>query len=62
MCCFVLAAAAIAGGLALFGTGFVGPAPIALAAGGGLIVAGTSLWRPPSPGRQRYPDPRRDTR
>jgi hypothetical protein len=59
----VLAAAAIAGSVALFGTGFVGPAPVALAAAGGLIVAGTSLWRPPRPGRQRYPElPPRDQR
>ncbi|HVW81410.1 MAG TPA: hypothetical protein VHB69_10800 [Mycobacteriales bacterium] len=59
----MLAAAAIAGSIALFGTGFVGPAPVALAAAGGFLVAGTSLWRPPNPARQRYPDlPPRDQR
>jgi hypothetical protein len=58
----MLAAGAVAGGIALFGTGFVGPAPVALAAAGGLIVAGTSLWRPPTASRQRYPDPPPRTR
>jgi hypothetical protein len=55
--CFVLAAAAIVGAVALFGNGFAGPAPIALVAAGGLIAAGAALWRPPgsSRGRGRYP-------
>jgi hypothetical protein len=44
----------------LFGNGFVGPAPIALAGAGGLIAAGAALWRPPPTdrGRGRYPDAR----
>jgi hypothetical protein len=56
--CFVLAGAAIVGSVLLFGNGFVGPAPIALAGAGGLIAAGAALWRPPSldRGRGRYPD------
>jgi hypothetical protein len=55
--CFLLAIAAIAGAVLLFGNGFAGPAPIALAGAGGLIAAGAALWRPPStrPGRGRYP-------
>jgi hypothetical protein len=55
--CFVAAAAAIAGAVLLFSTGFAGPAPIALAAAGGLIAAGAALWRPPDArsGRGRYP-------
>jgi hypothetical protein len=51
--CFVLAAGAVAGAVVLFGSGFAGPAPVALAASGGLIVAGTTLWRPPPPPNQR---------
>jgi hypothetical protein len=56
--CFVLAGAAIVGAVLLFGNGFAGPAPIALAGAGGLIAAGASLCRPPSAGRGRgrYPD------
>jgi hypothetical protein len=55
--CFVLAGAALVGALLLFGSGFVGPAPIALAGAGGLIAAGVSLWRPPAADRNRgrYP-------
>jgi hypothetical protein len=60
VCCFVLAAGALAGGIALFGTGFVGPAPIALAGSGGLIAAGVSLWRPATP-RKHYPVQERPT-
>jgi hypothetical protein len=61
VCCFLLAGAAIAGGVALFGTGFVGPAPVALAAAGGLIAAGVTLWRPPAP-RRSYPVDRAERR
>jgi hypothetical protein len=55
--CFLLAAAAIVVAVLLFGNGFAGPAPIALAGAGGLIALGASLWRPPSAGphRGRYP-------
>jgi hypothetical protein len=55
--CFVLAAAAIVAAVFLFGNGFAGPAPIALAGAGGLIAGGTTLWRPSaaSRGRGRYP-------
>jgi hypothetical protein len=55
--CFVLAGAAIVTAVALFGNGFAGPAPIALAGAGGLIAAGIALWRPPAAerGRGRYP-------
>jgi hypothetical protein len=54
--CFVLAIAAIIGAVLLFGNGFAGPAPIALAAAGGLIAAGAALWRPPPTNRRgRYP-------
>jgi hypothetical protein len=55
--CFLAAAAAIVGAIVLFGDGFAGPAPIALAGAGGLIVAGGSLWKPPGSriGRGRYP-------
>ncbi|HTW21409.1 MAG TPA: hypothetical protein VME70_14495 [Mycobacteriales bacterium] len=57
LACFVLAGAAIIAAIALFGTGFAGPAPIALAAAGGLIAAGVALWRPSAAdrGRGRYP-------
>jgi hypothetical protein len=54
--CFVLALIAVIGAVLLFGNGFAGPAPIALAGAGGLIAAGASLWRPPSTNRRgRYP-------
>jgi hypothetical protein len=55
--CFLGAIAAVVGSVLLFGNGFAGPAPIALAGGGGLIAAGTALWRPPGsrPSRGRYP-------
>jgi hypothetical protein len=54
---FVLAVAAIVGAVTLFGTGFAGPAPLLLGGAGGLIVAGSSLWRPSADrsGRGRYP-------
>jgi len=53
----VLAGAAVVTSIALFGNGFAGPAPIALAAAGGLIAAGAALLRPSaaSRGRGRYP-------
>jgi hypothetical protein len=56
--CFVLSAAAIVTAVVLFGTGFAGPAPIALAGAGGLIAAGVALWRPSAAdrGRGRYPE------
>jgi len=54
--CFTLAVVAIVGAVLLFGNGFAGPAPIALAGAGGLIAGGTALWRPPSENRRgRYP-------
>jgi hypothetical protein len=56
--CFILAAGAIVGAVLLFGNGFAGPAPIALAGAGGLIVAGSSLWRPPPATGRRGPYPR----
>jgi hypothetical protein len=47
---------AIVGAVLLFSTGFAGPAPIVLAAAGGLIAAGAALWRPPRDGyRGHYP-------
>jgi hypothetical protein len=57
LACFAAAIAAIVGAVLLFGNGFAGPAPIALAGAGGLIAAGAALWRPPGsrPGRGRYP-------
>jgi hypothetical protein len=56
--CFVLAGGAIAGSIALFSSGFAGPAPIALAAAGGLIAGGAALWRPPDPDARRGPYPK----
>jgi hypothetical protein len=54
--CFVVAIGAVIGAIVLFSNGFAGPAPIALAAAGGLIAAGAALWRPPSTNRRgRYP-------
>jgi hypothetical protein len=55
--CFLAAGAAIAGAIALFNTGFVGPAPLALGGAGGLIAAGVAIWRGPDrrAGRGRYP-------
>jgi hypothetical protein len=45
---FALAVGAIVAAVALFDNGFLGPAPLVLAAAGGLIVGGVSLWRPPT--------------
>jgi hypothetical protein len=45
---------AVVGAVALFSTGFVGPAPILLAGAGGLLAASAALWRPPRPSRA-YP-------
>jgi hypothetical protein len=56
--CFALAVAAIVGAVLLFGNGFAGPAPIALAGAGGLIAAGATLWRPASPMNRRRSYPR----
>jgi hypothetical protein len=47
--CFVLALAAVVGSVFLFGSGFVGPAPVLLAGAGGLLTLGFSLWRGPRP-------------
>jgi hypothetical protein len=59
--CFVAAAAALVGSIALFSSGFAGPAPVALAGAGGLIAAGVTLWRPAQPSRAYPPDrPRHD--
>jgi hypothetical protein len=55
----LLAVAAIVGAVVLFGNGFVGPAPLALGAAGGLIVAAVTLWRPPQAGPRSYPPPQR---
>jgi hypothetical protein len=55
VCCFVAAAGAIVASVALFSTGFVGPAPIGLAGAGGLIAAGFALWRPAQPSRADPP-------
>jgi hypothetical protein len=56
--CFVAAAGAVVGAVALFGNGFAGPAPIALVAAGGLIVIGANLWRPRGSDARRGPYPR----
>jgi hypothetical protein len=55
--CVVLAVAAVVGSVFLFGSGFVGPAPVLLAGAGGLLTLGFSLWRGPrTDGRNRaYP-------
>jgi hypothetical protein len=55
--CFVLAVAAVVGSVFLFGSGFVGPAPVLLAGAGGLLTLAVSLWRGPrSDSRNRaYP-------
>jgi hypothetical protein len=45
--CFVFAVAAVVGSVFLFGSGFVGPAPVLLAGAGGLLTLGFSLWRGP---------------
>jgi hypothetical protein len=52
--CLLLAVAAIVGAVILFGDGFAGPAPIALAAAGGFIAAAAALWRPPPPRQPPY--------
>jgi hypothetical protein len=55
--CLVLAVAAVVGSIFLFGSGFVGPAPVLLAGAGGLLTLGLSLWRGPRPGSRNraYP-------
>jgi hypothetical protein len=55
--CFVLAVAAVVGSVFLFGSGFVGPAPVLLAGAGGLLTLAVSLWRGPRPGSRNraYP-------
>jgi hypothetical protein len=53
--CGLLAIAATVGAVLLFGNGFVGPAPLALGAAGGLIAAAVTLWRPPSIRAHSYP-------
>ncbi|HWC33878.1 MAG TPA: hypothetical protein VG650_03520 [Mycobacteriales bacterium] len=54
------ATAAVVGAVALFSSGFAGPAPLALGAAGGLVAAGASLWRPRRPSRAYPPLPPRD--
>jgi CHASE2 domain-containing sensor protein len=52
--CFLAAAICIAGAVFFAASGFAGPAPVALAAGGMCIAAGVALVRPPPrrpPGR-----------
>jgi hypothetical protein len=55
--CLILAVAAVVGSVFLFGSGFVGPAPVLLAGAGGLLTLAVSLWRGPrSDSRNRaYP-------
>jgi hypothetical protein len=57
LACFLGAGSAIVGAIFLFGTGFAGPAPLALGAAGGLIAAGAALWKPAGArsNRGRYP-------
>jgi hypothetical protein len=49
--CLLLAVVAVVGAVLLFNTGFAGPAPLALAAAGGLVAAAAALWRPPPQSR-----------
>lgn len=56
--CLIVAVAAVVGSVFLFGSGFVGPAPILLAGAGGLITLAVSLWRGPRPGSRNRAYPR----
>jgi hypothetical protein len=55
LACFLAAAAAVIVAVLLFSNGDAGPAPVALAGAGGLIVLGVTRWRPARPRSGPYP-------